>query len=199
MKLHPYLAPGGREKMRALNASAIDRAHRGAPDVFTRAHAAMAHRAIAKWDVLMAAWYSAPLTPIHGDSHLGNCFEYATPDGPRVDLLDFQGVQWCRGMRDVQYFLVDSLEPDLLAGHESELIDLYVAELAARGVELETTEARAQYRAFSFQTLMVTVVSLGLGSLTEHSETVDAILRRSVAAIDRLGFDDWLARVGRAA
>lgn len=195
MRLHPYLAPGGKEKMRALNAAAIDRAHLASPNVFTRAHASLAHEAITKWDALTQAWYAGPLTLIHGDSHLGNCFEYPTPEGPRIGLLDFQGVQWCRGMRDVQYFLINSLEPELLARHEAELIDLYVAALAERGVALEPTEARAQYRAFSFQTLMVAVVSLGVGSMTERSETVDAVLRRSVAAIDRLGFGEWLRKL----
>lgn len=194
-RLHPYLAPGGRETMRALNASAIDRAHRASPAVFTRSHAAIAHAAIEKWDALMDVWYAEPLTLIHGDSHLGNCFEYATPDGPRMGLLDFQGVQWCRGIRDVQYFLINSLEPELLAAHEPALIDLYVAQLAARGVALDPAEARMQYRAFAFQTLMVAVVSLGVGSMTERSATVEAVLRRSVAAIDRLGFGEWLAKL----
>ncbi|MEZ4334440.1 MAG: phosphotransferase [Myxococcota bacterium] len=191
-RLHPYLSAGGRARMRALNAAAIDRAWRAAPDVFTRAHAAIAHEAIAKWDALMRIWYAEPLTLIHGDSHLGNCFEYATPAGPTIGMLDFQGVQWCRGMRDVQYFLINSLEPALLARHEEALVDHYVASLAERGVALDARDAREQYRAFAFQTLMVAVVSLGLGSLTERAETVDAVLRRSVAAIDRLEFGTWL-------
>jgi hypothetical protein len=110
-------------------------------------------------------------------------------------MLDFQGVQWCRGIRDVQYFLINSLEPELLAEQEPALIDLYVAELAARGVALDPAEARMQYRAFAFQTLMVAVVSLGVGGMVERSETVEAVLRRSVAAIDRLGFGEWLAKL----
>lgn len=192
-RLHPYLAPGGRAKMRALNAAAIDRAQRAAPQTFTREHAALAHAAIAKWDDLMAVWYGRPLTLIHGDSHLGNCFEYATPNGPRMGMLDFQGVQWGRGVRDVQYFLINSLEPELLADHEQDLIELYVAELAAHDITLDPAEARFQYRAFAFQTLMVAVVSLGAAAMTERAETVGTVLRRSVAAIDRLGFGAWLA------
>ena len=39
---------------------------------------------------------------------------------------------------------------------------------------------------------MVAVVSIGLGSLTERDATVRTVLRRSVAAIDRLGFREWL-------
>ena len=53
-------------------------------------------------------------------------------------------------------------------------------------------EAREQYRALSFQALMVSVVSLGLRSLTEREDTLRTVLRRSVAAIERLRFSDWL-------
>ncbi len=191
-RLHTYLAPGGRGMTRALNAAAIAPAHAAAPDLFAKGHADICRLAIEKWDLLIDAWYGEPLTLIHGDSHLANCFEYPTSDGPRMGMIDFQGLQWCKGIRDVQYSLINSLEPDILAAQEEELIDFYIAALAERGVVLDAAAAREQYRAFSFQTLMVAVVSIGLGSLTERDETVRTVLRRSVAAIDRLGFGDWL-------
>jgi len=194
-KLHTYLAPGGRETTRALNAAAIDRAHEAAPEIFTQEHVNVCRLAIRKWDALVDVWYCEPLTLIHGDSHLANCFEYPAPDGPRMGLIDFQGMQWCRGVRDVQYFLIDSLEPQVLAEHEDALIDHYVAALAEHGVVLDPADAREQYRALSFQTLMVAVVSIGLGSLTERDATVRTVLRRSVAAVDRLGFGEWLERL----
>jgi hypothetical protein len=192
LRLHTYLSPGGPERTRALNESAINKAHTKAPDIFTREHVALCRMAIDKWDALMKAWYEGPLTLIHGDSHLANCFEYASPDGPRMGLLDFQGMQWCKGIRDAQYFLINSLEPEILEGHEAELIDDYVGALADCGVTLCRKDALEQYRAYSFQTLMVAVVSLGLGRLTERDETVRTILERSVAAIDRLDFGEWL-------
>jgi hypothetical protein len=190
--LHTYLAPGGRAMTRALNAAAIGRAHEAAPDLFTRHHAEICRLAIKKWDALIETWYSEPLTLIHGDSHLANCFEYPTPDGPRMGMIDFQGMQWCKGIRDVQYHLINSLEPEVLAKHEDDLIDYYIAELGRHGVELDAESARDQYRALSFQTLMVAVVSMGLGSLTERDDTLRTVLHRSVAAIDRLGFAEWL-------
>jgi len=191
-RLHTYLAPGGREMTCALSAAAIAPAHKAAPELFTTEHASIYRRATKKWDGLIDAWYSGPLTLIHGDSHLANLFEYPEPDGPRMGMIDFQAMHWCQGIRDVQYFLINSLEPELLAAHESELIDFYIDELAQRGVRLEPEAARQQYRAYSFQTLMVAVTSIGLGSLTERDETVRTILRRSIAAIERLGFGDWL-------
>ena len=73
------------------------------------------------------------------------------------------------------------------------MIQFYVDELSERGVQLDASDADDQYRALSFQTLSAAVVPLGLGSLTERDETVRTILRRSVAAIDRLKFGDWLS------
>ncbi|MGI9592633.1 MAG: hypothetical protein ACR2P8_14780 [Myxococcota bacterium] len=191
-RLHAYLAPGARARTRALNAMAIAPAHRAAPDIFTARHAELCRRAIVKWNALVGALYEEPLTVIHGDSHLANFFEYAGPDGPRMGMIDFQGTHWGHGIRDVQYFLVDSLEPQLLAAHEDTLIDGYLASLARRGVTLDRTAARERYRASVFQTLMVAVVSLGLGSLTEREETVRTLLARCVAAVDRLDFAGWL-------
>ncbi len=191
-RLHTYLAPGGRALTRALNSAAIAPAHEAAPDLFTRKHVDLCRLAIAKWDALIDTWYREPLTLIHGDSHLANCFEYPTPEGPRMGLLDFQGLHWGQGIRDVQYHLINSLEPEVLAEHEDDLIDDYLGALRQHGIDLALAEARNRYRALSFQTLMVAVVSIGLGSLTERDETVRTLLRRSVASIDRLGFGDWL-------
>lgn len=195
LRLHPYLAPSARARNRALNASAIGPAHRAAPDLFGERHVALCRRAIEKWDALLDAWYAGPLTLIHGDSHLANCFEYATDRGPRMGLLDFQGVQWCHGVRDVQYFLTDSLDPGVLARCEDDMIRHYVEALARSGVVVDPAAVRERYRAFVFQTLMVAVVSLGLGGLTERSETLRTVLARSVAAVDRLDVAGWVDRL----
>ena len=192
--LHTYLAPGGRALTRALAAAAIAPAHRAAPDLFGERHAALCRRAVSKWDALVDAWYAGPLTLIHGDSHLANCFEYRREGPARMGMIDFQGMQWCHGIRDVQYFLINSLEPELLAAHEAELVRGYVDALRSRGVALSAEEAWERYRAYSFQTLMVAVVSLGLGSLTEREATLRTVLRRAVAAVERVRFADWLER-----
>ena len=165
---------------------------RAAPDILSDRVGETVRRAIEKWDALLDAWYEGPLTLVHGDSHLGNCFEYPTEEGLRVGLIDFQAPHWSKGMRDVQYFLINSLESDILEANETELIGGYCDELAQRGVTLPRQDAFEQYRAFSFQTLMVGVVPLGLGSLTERDTTVRAITRRSADAVERLGFREWL-------
>lgn len=195
LRLHAHLAPGARARSRALAQAAIAPTHRKAPDLFRAEHVALCRRALAKWDRLVDAWFAEPLTLVHGDSHLANCFEHPSADRPgetAIGLIDFQGVHWGQGVRDVQYHLIDSLEPDVLAGCERALVDDYVAVLRQHGVELDRERAWTQYRALSLQTLVVAMVSLGLGSLTEREETMRTVLRRSVAAIERLAFGDWL-------
>ena len=189
--LHPFLPRRRRAMSRALLAAAIGPCRSRAPDVFTPQLEALCRRALARWDDLIAYWYAGPLTLVHGDSHLGNLFEMDGPDGRRMGMLDFQAVHWSKGLRDVQYHLIHSLAPDLLAQHESSLIDHYVAELARRGITLDPELAREQYRAFSFQTLMTDAVSFA-GGLTEREAVVRTVLERSTAAVERLRFADWL-------
>ena len=175
-----------------LNAAALEPAHRAAPDLVTKRIVETCRVAIDRWDAVLEAWYRGPQTLCHGDSHLGNCFEYEENGRTRVGMIDFQAVHWSKGMRDVQYFLINSLEPEVLAAHEDALIRRYCDALARRGIDLPIEDAFEQYRAFSYQTLMVGVVPLGLAGLTERDETVLTVTRRSAAAVERLGFRDWV-------
>jgi len=192
LALHPFFPPRRRAVSRALLAAAIGPCRSRAPDAFPPQLAALCRRALARWDALIASWYAGPLTLVHGDSHLGNLFEAAAPEGPQMGMLDFQAVHWSKGVRDVQYFLINSLAPDVLERHESSLIDHYTAELLRHGVVLDPERAREDYRAFSFQTLLTAAVSYGLGGLVEREAVVKTVLERSAAAVERLGFADWL-------
>ena len=133
-------------------------------------------------------WCREPLTLVPGDSHLGNFFV----DGPTMGMLDFQAAHWSKGIREVQYFLIDSVAVEILAECEEDLVRYYFAQLTADGGELSFATAWEQCRAYSFQTLMTIVVSLGLGPLTEKDALMEEILRGSVAAVERVNFAGWL-------
>jgi hypothetical protein len=45
---------------------------------------------------------------------------------------------------------------------------------------------------------MTSVVSLGTASMTDMEEVLETILSRSVAAVRRLGFGDWLTELTRS-
>jgi hypothetical protein len=192
LELHPFRSPNAQALNPILSNAAIGPCHRKAPGLFPKDMVELYRKALSNWDSLMAYWYSEPLTLIHGDSHLGNFFV----TGDRMGMLDWQAVQWAKGIRDVQYFLINSLQQDLLAANERLLIVHYVAELARHGVTLGEDDAWAQYRAYSFQTLMTSVVSLGLGTMTDMDEVLEVLLVRSVAAIRRTDFADWLETLG---
>jgi hypothetical protein len=192
LALHPFLSPSLAPIILAVNRMAVAPCRRRAPDTFDEATAALYRRALAHWSVLSDAWYREPLTLVHGDSHLGNFFE----SGGEMGMIDFQGAHWSQGIRDVQYFLVNSMRPDTLAEHERDLVAGYAEEVTRLGARLSAQEAWEHYRGFSFQTLMTAVVSLGLGSFTDSDAVMRAMLERAVAATRRLDFGAWLdARV----
>ena len=186
--LHPFLSPSLKPVMLAINRLAVAPCHERAPDIFDDEGVALYRRALEHWETLSDAWYREPLTLVHGDSHLGNFFE----TGDDMGMLDFQGTHWSKGIRDVQYFLINSMRPERLAEHERELIAGYCEERTRLGAALAADEAWEQYRGFSFQTLMTAVVSLGLGSFTDSDAVIQAMLERAVAATRRLGFGAWL-------
>jgi aminoglycoside phosphotransferase (APT) family kinase protein len=132
------------------------------------------------------------LTLVHGDSHLGNHFLH----GNEAGMLDWQAAQWGKGIRDVQYFLTDSLPADVLAENEVSLVTYYLEALAAKGVQLDFDETWYQYRGFSFQTWMTIIVSMGFGVMTDDmDEVMPEIHRRCIASIERLELGKWLDEV----
>jgi len=187
--LHPFRSPSLRPIMLAVNRLAAKPCHDRAGDLFDTESLGLFRRALSKWDAMENAWYRGPLTLVHGDSHWGNFFE--TPDG--IGMLDFQGAHFGAGLRDVQYFLVNSMTVPELAACERDLVQHYVEIVSDLGAPIAFEDAWEQYRAFSFQTLMTAVVSLGLGSFTDSDEVVRVMLERSTAAVRRLDFEGWLA------
>lgn len=192
---HPFLSPHMSAISQGINRAAVGPCRRKAPAVFGEAQAVRFRAAMARWQDLQAWWYREPLTLVHGDSHIGNFFV----DGERMGMLDFQAAHWSKGIRDLQYFLVNSMRAEELAWHERALVSEYAAALRARGVALADDEAWAQYRSFAFQPLMTIVTSLGLGPLTERDALMEAVLARALALIERTAFYDWLDALPGAA
>jgi hypothetical protein len=185
---HPFLSPVMTEISRFINRMAVDPCRKKVPHSFPESTAQTFRLAMDHWDELLAWWYEGPLTLLHGDSHLGNFFV----EGDEMGMIDFQAAHWGKGIRDVQYFLIDSLPVDMLAVNEHALVRFYTEQLAEQGVQLSFDTAWEQYRAYSFQTLMTIVVSLGLGPLTEGDVLMSEITRRAVAACERVDFRGWL-------
>jgi hypothetical protein len=186
---HPMLSPTMGVLSKTLNRLALKpcmKKHRGAipPNVEKAYRLTLKH-----WDQMLDYWYSGPLSLLHGDSHLGNFFV----SGDEMGMLDWQATHWGKGIRDVQYFLIDSLPADTLAAHERELVDYYVARRGHHGEAIDPRQTWQEYRSFTYHTLMTIVVSIGFGALNEEQDVLmGEILQRAVAAVERVDYAGWL-------
>ncbi|MFT4615330.1 MAG: hypothetical protein ACI9NT_002483 [Bacteroidia bacterium] len=186
---HLFLSSDMGTVSRTLNRLALKPCMKKRPGAIPESVARAYRDSVEHWDTLLEHWFSGPLCLLHGDSHLGNFFV----DGDEMGMLDWQAVHWGKGIRDVQYFLIDSLPPSVLAANERALVDYYVRRRGHYGTAIDPEEAWQDYRGFTFHTLMTIVVSIGFGALNEDQDALmTEILKRSVAAVQRVDYADWL-------
>ena len=186
---HPFLSPNMGPVSRALNRLALGPCIKKRPGEIPTDVISTYKTTVKNWDALLDYWFSGPLSLLHGDSHLGNFFV----SGDEMGMLDWQATHWGKGIRDVQYFLIDSLPADILADHERELVDYYVERRGVHGTAIDAQQTWQEYRSFTFHTLMTIIVSIGFGALNKEQDTLMAeILSRSVAAVQRVDYAGWL-------
>lgn len=188
VRAHPFLSPVMSEVTKFINIKSLKPCREKAGEYFSEELEKLYLYAMQHWEILLDWWYREPLTLIHGDSHLGNFFI----SGDEMGMLDFQAAQWGKGIRDVQYFLINSVSAETLAQHEKKLVQFYLDELERHDVNLSFKAGWEQYRAYSFQTLMTISVAYGLSPLTEKDHVMEEMLKRAVAAIERVNFQQWL-------
>jgi hypothetical protein len=189
LDLHPFLSPRLAPVSRSLNRLALDPCLRRRPGAVPERVAAAYRESMAHWPRLIEHWFAGPLSLLHGDSHLGNVFI----DGDAMGLLDWQAAHWGKGIRDVQYFLIDALPEATLAANERDLVDYYVERRAVHGAPLDAESAWQDYRSFTFHTLFTICVAVGFGALNEEQDALMAeILDRAVAAVERVDYPGWL-------
>lgn len=128
-------------------------------------------------DEIFAYWETLPRTLLHGDSHFGNTFSTADGDAGYFDWqVAFRG----NGLRDLVYFVTTALPADLRRTHEDEILDIYLAELAAGGVELARDVALRDYALFALDGLDANMATLAHGSynhdLTATQRNVECVL-----------------------
>jgi hypothetical protein len=186
---HPFLSPTMGLVSRSLNRLALQPCMKKHPGELPADVVDAYQLSVRNWDALLEYWFSGPLSLLHGDSHLGNFFV----SGNEMGMLDWQATHWGKGIRDVQYFLIDSLPADTLAARERELVAYYVEQRGLHGTAIDPEQTWQEYRSFTFHTLMTIVVAIGFGALNEEQDALmGQILHRSVAAVQRVDYADWL-------
>ena len=129
------------------------------------------------WFTLSEKWAEGPRTLLHGDAHLGNMY---FQDG-EAGLLDWQVNQYGQGMRDIAYFMINSMGEDLRLAHQEDLVGHYLATLGEQGIVLDFDTAWRQYRLQSVYAWVAGVVTAP--SRFQGPAVVEAGLRRACNAI----------------
>ena len=106
---------------------------------------ALAEMYIARSGDVIALFNEGEHTLIHGDDHIGNLFV----DGGRTGFYDWAVASRAPGVRDVAYFLCNSLPVETHRAEQDSLLARYLAALAANGWTLDKGAAHDQYRLFS--------------------------------------------------
>ncbi len=132
--------------------------------------------------------FMEPLTLLHGDWRADNLFylsDSPTDENQEMAIVDFQIMGQGSGAYDLGYFAGQSIAPEVRAGRDGELIDAYLAALAAEGVERDRDEFERQYKIALAHCLIYAVASFqSYDLLPANSQSLMvSMLGRSMQAI----------------
>jgi aminoglycoside phosphotransferase (APT) family kinase protein len=155
---------------------AVEQLGAGLPDASRR----LAEVYVPRADRIATLLAEGTPTLVHGDAHLGNMFA----EGDAPGFLDWAMVSSAPALRDVAYFLGNSVPTDLRRARERELIERYCGRLRDAGVALDVDTAWAQYRLQLITAWIAAVVTAGMGSHWQPIEIGMAATERANAAIE---------------
>lgn len=142
-----YLVPpqGLREQLGVLYAQAHATFHERYADTLEAEYMAVCDQ-LAELALPMFARDVSPTCLVHGDFRLDNMLFDIKGGAEPIAVLDWQTVTTGNPMTDVGYFLGCGVGEALWRDHEVELLDLWRAEMQARGISLSHEEIEHDYR-----------------------------------------------------
>jgi hypothetical protein len=143
---------------------------------------ALAETYIARSADVIALFNEGERTLIHGDDHCGNLFV----DDGRTGFYDWAVASQAPGVRDVAYFLCNSLPVETRRAEQDSLLARYLKALADNGWALDEGAAQEQYRLFSIYSWIAAVSTAAMGSQWQPVEVTRPALISTTAAIDDL-------------
>jgi hypothetical protein len=126
--------------------------------------------------------FEGTLTLVHGDCHIGNMLRDA--DGPI--LLDWAMVSRAPGLRDVAYFIGNSIPHEVRQHHEQDLLRTYLAALAGHGVEIGWDDAWDTYRLQIITGWIAAAMTASMGDTLQPLEIGMRATERSNLALEEL-------------
>lgn len=149
----------------------------------------MALKFLPRMNPMQDNFAGAPYTLCHGDLRLDNVF-WGSPDGTSaVTLVDWQIAIKARGTYDIGYFMSQSVDPEIRAASEENLIRDYQRALAENGVKgYSFDQAWDDYRMTTMFCFTYPVTSCGSIDLANERglQLAMKMLDRSLSAITAL-------------
>lgn len=158
--------------------SAVDQFAGDMPSVFRRLGELYAKRSLD----IVALFNEGERTLIHGDTHSGNLFV----DAGRTGFFDWAVAGRAPGVRDVAYFLCNSLPVETRRLEGEALLGRYLSALADHGVTLDRNTADEQYRLFSVYSWIAAASTAAIGSQWQPVDVCRAALVSTTQAIEDL-------------
>ena len=158
--------------------SALDQFADDMPSVFRRLGDLYASRSLD----IVALFAEGERTLIHGDTHSGNLFV----DGTRTGFYDWAVAGRGPGVRDVGYFLCNSLPIPTRRAEEGGLLARYRTALARNGVQLDAATAHEQYRLFAVYSWIAAASTAAMGSQWQPIDVSLAAMASTTQAIEDL-------------
>jgi Phosphotransferase enzyme family len=143
---------------------------------------AMAELYIERSGDIIALYGEGEQTLIHGDDHCGNLFV----DNGRTGFYDWAVACRAPGVRDVAYFLCNSLPVTTRRDQQDSLLARYRTALAGRGWALDADTVEQQYRLFAVYSWVAAVSTAAMGTRWQPVEVTRPALLSTTAAIDDL-------------
>jgi len=129
---------------------------------------------------ILDLWDEGERTFIHGDPHGGNLFSI----GGRTGFYDWAMCSRSPGMRDVAYYLCNSVPSDTRHAIECDVLDLYRHSLAAHGITLDPALTAKQYRLFAVYSWVSATSTAAVGSRWQPSDRALAAMERATRAVE---------------
>ncbi|MCU1457995.1 MAG: hypothetical protein JWL73_2087 [Actinomycetia bacterium] len=127
-------------------------------------------------------WDEGERTLIHGDPHMGNLFT----DGPAIGFLDWAMTSHSPGMRDVAYFLGNSVPTDVRRALQDDLLVRYRELLSENGVEIDAATIEAQYRLFAVYSWVSATSTAAVGDRWQTAAVGRGGMARSTQTLEDL-------------
>ena len=158
--------------------SAVDQFAGEMPSVFRRLGDLYAERSLD----IVALFNEGERTLIHGDTHSGNLFV----DRGRTGFFDWAVAGRGPGIRDVAYFLCNSLPIEVRRKEEASLLARYRCRLSDNGVTLDERTAEQQYRLFSVYSWIAAASTAGMGAQWQPIDVARRAMVSTTQAIEDL-------------